>query len=66
MVYLSIGAVAQQAGVSPSTIKNYERQGVIPPAERTLSGYRRYRLDQLPAIATAVREALQERRFPCR
>lgn len=59
VVYLSIGAVAQEAGCSPSTIKNYEKAGRIPPAERTVAGFRRYRLDQVPEIAAAVREALR-------
>jgi MerR family redox-sensitive transcriptional activator SoxR len=38
---LTIGQVAQRAGVNTSAIRFYERQGVLPPAER-LSGQRRY------------------------
>ncbi|WP_344616409.1 MerR family transcriptional regulator [Dactylosporangium salmoneum] len=34
--------LAREHGISPQTVRNYERDGVIPPAERTVSGYRRY------------------------
>ncbi|MFG2043523.1 MerR family DNA-binding transcriptional regulator [Dactylosporangium sp. NPDC048998] len=34
--------LAREHGISPQTVRNYERDGVIPPAERTPSGYRRY------------------------
>ena len=37
---LRTGALAQGAGVSPDTIRHYERIGVLPPASRTESGYR--------------------------
>jgi len=40
------GALAKSAGVSPDTIRHYERIGVLPRASRTASGYRVY-----PAIA---------------
>lgn len=39
---MRIGAVAKQAGVSVDTVRFYERVGVLPPAERTDSGYRDY------------------------
>jgi MerR family transcriptional regulator, redox-sensitive transcriptional activator SoxR len=38
---LSIGEVAQEAGVSVSAIRFYERSGLLPPAER-VSGQRRF------------------------
>ncbi|MFI8368057.1 MerR family transcriptional regulator [Streptomyces sp. NPDC085466] len=34
--------LAQEHGISPQTVRNYEREGFLPPAERTASGYRRY------------------------
>ncbi|MFI8419429.1 MerR family transcriptional regulator [Streptomyces sp. NPDC085460] len=34
--------LAQEHGISPQTVRNYERDGFLPPAERTASGYRRY------------------------
>ena len=39
---LRSGTVAKAAGVSPDTIRHYERIGVLPPASRTESGYRLY------------------------
>lgn len=37
-----IGRVATQAGVSVQTVRYYERLGLLPPAQRTESGYRVY------------------------
>jgi len=39
---LKIGELATSAGVTPETVRYYEREGVIPPASRGHSGYRRY------------------------
>lgn len=36
------GALAKAAGVSPDTIRHYERIGVLPRGSRTESGYRIY------------------------
>ena len=37
---LKIGAVAHRAGVSPDTIRYYERLGLVAPACRSSGGYR--------------------------
>jgi DNA-binding transcriptional MerR regulator len=37
-----IGEASTRAGVSTKTIRYYEEIGLIPPAERTASGYRMY------------------------
>jgi DNA-binding transcriptional MerR regulator len=37
---LRSGALAEAAGVSPDTIRHYEKIGVLPRASRTESGYR--------------------------
>jgi len=42
---MRIGELAKQVGVTPDTIRYYEREGLLPPAERTPSGYRDYGLD---------------------
>jgi DNA-binding transcriptional MerR regulator len=34
--------LARVHGISTQTVRNYERDGLLPPAERTASGYRRY------------------------
>lgn len=39
---LQTGELAKLAGVSPDTIRHYERIGILPRAERTQSGYRRF------------------------
>jgi MerR family copper efflux transcriptional regulator len=39
---LRSGALAKSAGVSPDTIRHYERIGVLPRASRTQAGYRVY------------------------
>src|SRR5215211_7707284 len=43
---LTIGEVARRAGVATSSIRYYERIGLLPEPER-LSGQRRYRTDVL-------------------
>ncbi len=39
---MRIGELAKTAGVAPDTIRYYEREGLLPPAARTESGYRDY------------------------
>ena len=40
---MRIGELAKSAGVTPDTIRYYEREGLLPLADRTPSGYRDYR-----------------------
>lgn len=47
---LTVGVVAQRAGVSTSALRYYEREGLIA-AERSDGGQRRYRRDVLRRIA---------------
>ena len=39
---MRIGELAKSAGVTPDTIRYYEREGLLPSPERTPSGYRDY------------------------
>jgi MerR family transcriptional regulator, Zn(II)-responsive regulator of zntA len=39
---LTIGELAMRAGVTPDTLRYYERLGLVPPAPRTRAGYRVY------------------------
>lgn len=68
---MRIGELAKSAGVTPDTIRYYEREGLLPLAERTPSGYRDYgpeTVDHLQFIKkaqalglklSAVREVLE-------
>lgn len=42
MSSLSIGQLAKRAGVRVDTVRYYERDGLLSPAGRLASGYRRY------------------------
>ena len=42
MDQMGIGTIARRAGVSIDTIRYYERNGLLSPAARLASGYRRY------------------------
>ena len=39
---LTIGAVADAVGVAATTLRFYEREGILPPSCRTAKGYRLY------------------------
>ena len=40
--FRTIGQVAKSMGVATSTLRYYEREGLLDPAERSQSGYRLY------------------------
>ena len=40
--HFTIGSAARRAGVGIDTIRYYEREGLLPPAQRRASGYRDY------------------------
>ena len=39
---MTVGQLAEQAGVNIETVRYYERRGLLPEPARTGSGYRRY------------------------
>lgn len=39
---LNVSGVARQAGVSPDAVRFYEREGLLPPPDRSPSGYRQF------------------------
>ncbi|MFG2868840.1 MerR family transcriptional regulator [Streptomyces zaomyceticus] len=58
---LSTGALARAGGVSVDAIRFYEREGLLPPAERTSGDHRRYppeALDRLDFIRVGQRLGL--------
>ncbi|MEZ5320159.1 MAG: heavy metal-responsive transcriptional regulator [Vicinamibacterales bacterium] len=54
---LRIGALARAAGVSPDTLRHYERRGVLAPAGRSASGYRLYDAEAVTRVRL-IRRAL--------
>ena len=47
---LSIGGLAKQAEVAIDTVRYYERSGLLAPAGRLASGYRRYGAEKLKRL----------------
>ncbi len=50
MSAMSIGQLAQQAGVAIDTVRYYERNALLTPAGRLASGYRRYGASELKRL----------------
>lgn len=50
---MQIGQLAERAGVTPDTVRFYERRGVLPLPERRASGYRVYTDDTVERIRLA-------------
>ena len=44
---MRIGELAEAAGTTTKTLRFYEDQGLLPPAERTPGGYRDYTTESL-------------------
>ncbi|MCH8275516.1 MAG: MerR family transcriptional regulator [Armatimonadetes bacterium] len=59
---MKIGELAEQAGISVSTIRFYERQGLMPEPNRRESGYREYAETDVDRLRLIV--AAKKRRFP--
>ena len=47
---MRIGELAEAAGTTTKTLRFYEEQGLLPPAERTPAGYRDYTPDAVSRI----------------
>ena len=47
---MRIGELAERAGTTSKTLRFYEEQGLLPPADRTPSGYRDYAPDAVARI----------------
>ncbi len=51
---ITIGSLATRFGVSCESLRNWERQGLIPPSRRTPGGHRRYSEDHVFALAELI------------
>lgn len=51
---MTIKEVSEKYGISPDTLRYYERSGMIPPVSRTSSGRRDYQSDDLEWVEQAV------------
>jgi DNA-binding transcriptional MerR regulator len=47
---VTISDLAERSGVSPGTLRYYERRGLLEPAGRTAGGYRLYEPDALERL----------------
>ena len=47
---LTMGALAEAAGVGRETVRFYERKGLLPEPPRTASGYRHYPLESVERL----------------
>lgn len=47
---LTIGVLAERAGVGPETLRFYEREGLLPKPGRTAAGYRTYTLEAVARV----------------
>jgi DNA-binding transcriptional MerR regulator len=52
---LLVGELAAALGVTPKTLRHYEKVGVVPPAGRGANGYRRYPADAVRRARLAVK-----------
>jgi DNA-binding transcriptional MerR regulator len=52
---LRSGDVARLTGVSADTIRHYERLGIVPNPQRTISGYRMYPRETIERVNLAQR-----------
>ena len=55
MTLMTIGRVAQAAGLGVETVRFYERQGLISEPARSRSGYRQYRPETIRRLKFIVR-----------
>ena len=60
--FVTIGAAAAALGIAPSTLRLWEQQGIVPPAERTGGGDRRlYDRADLEALRPIAEERRRQR-----
>lgn len=53
MKYLRTSDLARVVGVHPNTVRRYVDRGILPPVERSPSGYRRFTRHHLDCLRVA-------------
>lgn len=48
--FLTVGEAAELLGVSPSTLRNWDREGKLKATRHPVNGYRLYRRDDLEQL----------------
>ena len=54
--YLTVAQAASLLGVSPSTIRNWDRSGKLKAKRHPLNGYRLYQRDDLDVVTQKIRK----------
>jgi MerR family transcriptional regulator, copper efflux regulator len=52
---MTISQLADQAGINTSTVRYYERAGLVPDPQRSANGYRRYTPDHATRLSFITR-----------
>jgi len=59
--YLTVGEAARFLGVSPSTLRNWDRAGKVKAGRHPVNGYRLYRREDLQRLMGQIRSGPNER-----
>lgn len=52
--YLTVGEAAEKLGVSPSTLRNWDRLGKLKARRHPMNGYRLYKYTELVALKAQI------------
>lgn len=52
---LTVGEAAAQLGVTPATLRNWDRSGKLKPHRHPINGYRIYANAEIEALKNAIR-----------
>lgn len=59
--YMTVAEAAEYLGVSPSTLRNWDRSGKLTARRHPLNGYRLYRREDLAQLLHMVANSRKER-----
>lgn len=60
--YLSIKQAAAIIGVTPLTLRNWDKKGVLRPYRNPVNNYRYYRVDQIEAFLREMESSREKRK----